>query len=188
MLDRRHVVATLLEARGDAAVVCGLGSPTYDVATVSASDRNYYLWGAMGAAAMVGLGLALALPELHVIVVTGDGELLMALGALATIAAKQPKNLSILVLDNEHYGETGMQQSHTGFGVDLAAVAQACGIEDARTVRSEDELQAARATFHKQGAPNLIAAKVDPATASRIAPPKDGVENMLTFRAALGVS
>ena len=92
MLKRRHVVNELLKQRGDAAVVCGLGSSTYDVAAISPSARNYYLWGAMGGAAMMGLGLALARPELHVIVVTGDGEALMGMGALATIGSIKPSN------------------------------------------------------------------------------------------------
>ena len=108
MLNRRALVAKLLEGRGDALVVTGLGSATYDAAAAGDHPLNFYLWGAMGSAAMIGLGLALAQPERRVVVLTGDGELLMALGALATIAAERPPNLALLVLDNEAFGEHKM--------------------------------------------------------------------------------
>ena len=126
-MDRRAAVARLVAARNDALIVTGLGSPSYDVHAAGDDDRNYYLWGAMGGAALVGLGLAIAQPDRRVIVITGDGEQLMALGGLATIAVAKPANLDVFVLDNEHYGETGMQQSHTAMGIDLAAVAATCG-------------------------------------------------------------
>src|SRR5579862_6813274 len=105
MLERRKLVKDLLADRGDLMVVCGLGSPTYDVAAAGDHPLNLYLWGAMGGAAMIGLGLALARPDRRVAVLTGDGEALMGLGSLATIGVKQPANLAIVVLDNQHYGE-----------------------------------------------------------------------------------
>jgi len=188
MLDRRHVVGELLKDRGNAVVVTGLGSPTYDVAAVSPSARNYYLWGAMGGAVMMGLGVALARPEIHVIVVTGDGEALMGMGALATVATKNPANLTVVVLDNEHYGETGMQPSHLGLGVDLCGVAAACGIANARTVKSEDELQIACQDFHEVGEPKFVQVKVDPDSPPRVMPTRDAVENKITLRAALGIT
>src|SRR6202049_4226973 len=113
MLDRRDFVRQLLIDRGDLLVVSGLGSATYDVAAAGDHPLNFYLWGAMGGAAMIGLGLALAQPERRVAVLTGDGDMLMGLGRLATLGVKQPKNLAIGVLDNAHYGETGMQPSAT---------------------------------------------------------------------------
>src|SRR5579862_5648318 len=121
-LDRRAAMAVLLDRRGDMLLVTGLGSTTYDAASVGDDDQNFYLWGAMGAAAMVGLGLAIARPERPVLVVTGDGEMLMGVGALATIGVERPANLAIAVFDNGHYGETGMQASHTLAGVDLVGV------------------------------------------------------------------
>src|SRR5688572_21323681 len=133
-LERRDAVAALLANRGDALVVTGLGSPTWDVAATSESPLNFYLWGAMGGAAMIGLGLALAQPSRRVIVITGDGELLMGLGSLATIGVAQPKNLAVIVIDNEHYGETGMQPTHTRYGVDIPAMARAAGFKSAGTV------------------------------------------------------
>src|SRR5690242_3447984 len=123
-LDRRQVVADLLDRLPDVLVVTGLGSPTYDVCAAGTRPTNFYLWGAMGGAVPVGLGLALAQPERSVLVVTGDGEQLMGLGSLATVAASAPANLTVVVLDNGHFGETGMQASHTSRGTDLVAVAR----------------------------------------------------------------
>src|SRR5262245_39259848 len=126
-LDRREAVARLLSHRRKLLVVTGLGSASYDVMAAGDHDQNYYLWAAMGSAAMVGLGVAASKPEFAVLVLTGDGEMLMGLGSLATIALRRPSNLTIAVLDNGHYGETGMQLSHTGRGIKLADVARACG-------------------------------------------------------------
>ena len=184
-LDRREVVAAFLADRGDAAVVCGLGSPTWDVAAVDPNDRNFYSWGAMGGAVSMGLGLALAQPDLHVIVITGDGEAMMGVGSFATVAAKQPKNLSILILDNEHYGETGMQAAHTGMGADLAMMAMGAGLRNASTIRSADELGSALQSFHQTTGPKLIVAKIDPGAPPRVMPTRDAVENKLTFRRAI---
>ena len=140
-LNRRDVVAALLKERGDALVITGLGSPTYDVHAAGDRDDNYYLWGAMGGAALIGLGLALAQPSRRVLVITGDGEQLMAVGGLATITVARPRNLSIVVIDNQHYGETGMQTSHTGKGIDLAKIAEASGFAHAGTVAAMAEVE-----------------------------------------------
>src|SRR5215831_19170364 len=141
MLDRREFVRELLLDRKDLLVVSGLGSPTYDVAACGDHPLNFYLWGAMGGAAMIGLGLALAQPALRVLVLTGDGEMLMGMGSLATIAAAGAANLAIAVLDNARYGETGSQLSHTGLTTDLAAVAAACGWPATATAREMDEVE-----------------------------------------------
>jgi thiamine pyrophosphate-dependent acetolactate synthase large subunit-like protein len=141
MLDRRVVMDHLLKGRGDALIVTGLGSTCYDAGTAD-HPNTFYLWGGMGAAAMMGLGLALAQPTRRVVVITGDGEMLMGLGAFATIGAKAPKNLSIVVIDNEHYSETGMQPTHTHRGVDLAGVAKSCNFPSSETVFTEQELVA----------------------------------------------
>ena len=105
-LQRRKVVTKILAARKDELVVTGLGAPTWDVASVSEHQNNFYLWGGMGGAVSTGLGLALAQPERRVLVVTGDGEMLMGLGSLATVSVQKPKNFAVIVLDNECYGET----------------------------------------------------------------------------------
>jgi pyruvate/2-oxoacid:ferredoxin oxidoreductase beta subunit len=125
LLDRRSVVASLLAERKDAIVVGGLGASTYDIAAAGDHDRNLYLWGAMGGAVMIGLGLALAQPGLPVVVITGDGEMLMGMGSLATVGLQKPGNLTIVVLDNEVYGETGGQASHTAGTADLVGIAPA---------------------------------------------------------------
>src|ERR1700693_6148678 len=109
-LDRRKAVAQILAQRGDALVVAGLGAPCWDITAAGDSSLNFYTWGGMGSAAMIGLGLALAQPRRRVLVITGDGEMLMGLGSLATIAVQRPANFAIVVLDNERYGETGMQK------------------------------------------------------------------------------
>src|SRR6185295_14568952 len=114
---------------------------TWDLAAAGDDDRNFYLWGAMGGAVMIGLGLALAKPKLKVAVITGDGEMLMGLGSLATVGVQRPQNLSIVVFDNGLYGETGMQASHTQSGVDLVAVARGCGIEPVLDIGDEAGLQ-----------------------------------------------
>ena len=113
-IERRQAVRRILANRGETLVVCGLGSSTYDVFAAGDDDRNFYLWGAMGGAVMIGLGLAIAQPDKPVMVITGDGEALMGLGALASVATQKPDNMTIIVLDNAHFGETGMQPSHTG--------------------------------------------------------------------------
>src|SRR6185437_9029518 len=102
--DRRQLVSRLLADRGDLLVVASIGSPTYDVAACGDHPLNFYIWSGLGSTPTAGLGLALARPDRRVAVVTGDGDVLMALGSLATIGVKQPKNLSIVVLDNAHYG------------------------------------------------------------------------------------
>ena len=134
-LNRREALRTLLRDRERLIVVAGLGSAAYDLAACGDEPLDFPLWGAMGGAAMMGLGLALAQPERTVVVVTGDGEMLMGLGSLATIAAQRPANLRIVVMDNERFGETGQQATHTAMGADLAAVAAGCGFAHVRTVR-----------------------------------------------------
>ncbi len=144
-LDRRVAVKQLLDSLDDdVLIVAGLAGAKGDVtAAVGDDPRVFGFGGAMGAAASMGLGLALAQPDRRVLVVTGDGELLMNVGTLATIAIANPPNLGIICVDNEHYGETGFQRSHTGLGTDLAVMAQGGGIGAVRTVREMDELDEA---------------------------------------------
>ena len=188
MLQRRYVVAELLKDRADAVVVTGLGSPTYDVAEVSPSERNYYLWGAMGGAASMGLGLAQARPSNRVAVITGDGEMLMGLGSLATIGAKQPENLAILVIDNEAFGETGGQASHTGLTTNLAAVALACGFRKVLTARKHEELAEIRQLMLEEKGPVLAVLKTRAGELPRVLPERDGHAIRLKFKQALAGS
>jgi thiamine pyrophosphate-dependent acetolactate synthase large subunit-like protein len=185
-LDRRAVVAELVAGVPDALVVSGLGSASYDVFAAGDRDENFYLWGAMGAAVPLGLGLALAQPQRSVVVVTGDGEMLMGLGSLATVGARHPRNLTVVVLDNGHFGETGMQQSHTSQGVDLAAVARGCGIEDACRL---NELRQVRKLIDRTDArcgPTFVQVLITTDEPPRVLPPRDGVFVKNRFRAALG--
>jgi thiamine pyrophosphate-dependent acetolactate synthase large subunit-like protein len=187
-LDRRAAVAALLEDRGKLLVVSGLGSPTYDVHAAGDSDANFYLWGAMGSAALIGLGLAQARPDRSVLAITGDGEQLMGLGGLATIAVARPKNLSIVVVDNGHFGETGMQRSHTGCGLDLAAVASACGFAETGVAADPVAVEALRETLHRPAeGPRLFVLKVEAENPPRSLPPRDAVFLKNRFRAHLGL-
>jgi thiamine pyrophosphate-dependent acetolactate synthase large subunit-like protein len=174
MLDRRDFVRRLLIDRGSLLVVSGLGSATYDVAAAGDHPLNFYLWGAMGGTAMIGLGLALAQPSRRVAVLTGDGDMLMGIGSLATIGVKQPSNLTIVVLDNAHYGETGMQPSHTNSGIDLVAMALACRFKHARTVSRIEEAAEVRTLLHEGDGPILVNAKISAEDVPRVLPLRDG--------------
>jgi thiamine pyrophosphate-dependent acetolactate synthase large subunit-like protein len=184
-LDRRKVAAEILKQRGDALVVTGLGAPTWDAAAAGDNPLNFYTWGGMGGAAMIGLGLALAQPKRRVLVITGDGELLMGLGSLATIGVQQPRNLAVIVLDNEHYGETGMQQTHTRFGVDLAGVAKAAGLRACGTVYGAAQLKTWIPRLYKQPGPLFVDIKVTTAPAPLVPPVRDGPTLRNRFREAL---
>jgi len=186
MLERRQFVGRLLADRGDLLVVTGLGSPTWDVAATGDHPLNFYLWGAMGGAAMIGLGLALAQPDRAVAVITGDGEALMGLGSLATIGVKQPRNLSIVVLDNAHYGETGMQPSHTKAGVDLIAIAKACRFRQAELITEMKAAGEMRALLHGLQGPTFIQAAVKADDLPRVLPIRDGHSIKQRFTQALG--
>lgn len=185
-LDRREVMTDLLSRRGDALVVSGLGSPSYDVHKVGDHDLNYYLWGAMGAAALVGLGLAQAQPDRPVLVVTGDGEQLMGVGGLVTIAVARPANLTVVVLDNGHFGETGMQRSHTGAGVELADVARAAGFEETGVLTSMAQVRQLDVTATGRG-PRLFSVKVKAENLPRSMPSRDAVFIKNRLRRALGL-
>ena len=184
-LQRRAVVRQLLHERGDLIVVAGLGATAWDLAAAGQHPLDFPLWGAMGGAGMVGLGLALAQPERTVLVLTGDGELLMGLGSLATIAVQRPSNLRIVVLDNQRYGETGRQPTHTADGVDLAAVALGCGFPHARTVRTPDEIEGLRTDIHQRDHLFLAVVKVAPTDDPKVLPPRDGPYLKHRLRAAL---
>jgi thiamine pyrophosphate-dependent acetolactate synthase large subunit-like protein len=190
-LDRRAAVAALLKGRKNTLVVSGLGSPTYDLHSVGDHDGNFYLWGAMGGAAMIGLGLALAQPDKRVAVITGDGEMLMGMGALATIGIQQPPNLAVIVFDNGVYGETGMQPSHTQGrdigGVDLLRVAAGCGIGLCLDVHDEAGLADLAGCLKHLNGTLFARVLIEPVDPPRVLPERDGVVLKRRFRAALGV-
>lgn len=186
-MDRRVAVKKLLDARDGALVVTGLGSPSYDVHAAGDRNDNYYLWGAMGGAALIGLGLAQAQPQKRVMVITGDGEQLMAFGSLATIAVARPRNLDLIVLDNQHFGETGMQSSHTGKGIGLDKVAAACGFSKTAELRSLEEVDTLCEELRRPAeGPRLFVLKITAENLPRSLPPRDAVEVKNRFRAHLG--
>jgi thiamine pyrophosphate-dependent acetolactate synthase large subunit-like protein len=185
-LDRRAAIRILLENRGDLLLVTGLGSTTWDAASVADDERNFYLWGAMGAAAMVGLGLAIARPDRRVLVVTGDGEMLMGLGSLATIGVQCPPNLAIAVFDNGHYGETGMQVSHTAETVDLIGVAQACGFSETFDITDELGVRDFSARIRDTATTIFARIAISAEEPPRVLPPRDGVLLKNRFRRAIG--
>ncbi len=184
-LRRREVVARLLEDRGELLVVGGLGAPSWDLTAAGDHPLTFPLWGAMGGAAMIGLGLALARPERRVLVVTGDGEMLMGLGALASIAMQQPANLAVVVLDNERYGETGMQATHTAGATNLSAVAAGAGIPVVEDIYEAGQLEAALPRIRSEPGPVFFTIKVRAEDLPLVLPPKDGVLLKQRFRAAL---
>lgn len=187
-IDRREFVSALVGTLGDQAlVVTGLGSPTYDVHAAGDRDRTFYLWGAMGGAVPLGLGLALARPDLPVVVVTGDGEMLMGVGSLATVSAQSPANLTVVVLDNGHFGETGMQPSHTSRGTDLVAVALGFGL-DAVAVTDVADAPEVAARALAGGGPLLVGVPIATGEPPRSMPGRDGAAAATRFRSALGLA
>ncbi len=184
-LDRREVAAEILKHRGDALVVAGLGAPCWDTAAAGDNPLNFYTWGGMGGTAMIGLGLALAQPKRRVLVITGDGDMLMGLGSLATIGVQQPRNLAIIVEDNEHYGETGMQQTHTRFGVDLASMAKAAGFRASGTIYGAAQLKTWIPRLYRQPGPVFATIKVTTKPAPMVLPVRDGPTLRNRFREAL---
>ncbi|MDH3318998.1 MAG: thiamine pyrophosphate-dependent enzyme [Betaproteobacteria bacterium] len=184
-LLRRDVVKALLAERGELLVVAGLGSTAWDCTAAGDSPLTFPMWGAMGCAAMMGLGLALAQPRRRVLVLTGDGEMLMGLGSLATIGVQKPQNLMVAVIDNERYGETGMQATHTAHGVNLAAMARAAGFASGVLVRDMAGVAALRHSLQQGAGPHFAQIKVAAEKVPLVLPPRDGALLKNRFRQAL---
>ncbi|NQU70948.1 MAG: aldehyde dehydrogenase [Rhodospirillales bacterium] len=184
-LGRRDVVSRILADREDALVITGLGSATWDTAAAGDNPLNFYLWGGMGGAAVMGLGLALAQPDRRVLVITGDGEMMMGLGALATIAVAAPSNFAVMVIDNERYGETGMQEGHTGAGVDLGGMAAAAGWPKTTIAWTEEEVNALAPILFKEPGPIFATVKVNRDPVPLVLPARDGTALRARFREAL---
>ena len=181
-LDRRKVVAKILKQRDDLLLVTGLGAPTWDAASVEDNPNNFYLWGGMGGAVLTGLGLALAQPKRRVLVITGDGEMLMGVGGLATVAVQKPSNFAICIIDNQRYGETGMQKTHTEHGADLAKMASGAGFQITSTVYTAKELSEAINILYTASGPVFVDIKVTGVSQPMILPPRDGPTLKHRFR------
>lgn len=178
-MNRLEATRVVVALAGDAPIVASLGHPAYDLFAAGDRPQNFYTWGSMGMASSIGLGIALARPQGRVLVLDGDGSLLMNLGSLATIGLLRPSNLVVVVMDNEEYATTGGQKTPTAHGANLEAAASALGIAQSTTARTEDEL---RAALH--GA-RFIVAKVQE-SAPTAKPPLDCVFIKQRFMAAIG--
>lgn len=185
-LDRCDAVPKLVGNPQDFLIIAGLAGTAKDTASLCEPHGNYFACaGVMGGATAMGLGLALAQPTRRVLVMTGDGELLMNVGSLATVAILQPPNLAIVCVDNGHYGETGYQKSHTSLGVDLAAIAAGAGIPAVRTVTQESEIAEAAALIRQMDAPSFVVLKVQPTDPPKIRRSMDAAWSKHRFRDAL---
>ena len=186
-IDRRDFVRRLVGAAPNALYVASLGNPVYDLAAAGDSPRNFYLWGAMGGAAAMALGLALAQPTRRVIALAGDGEILMALGSLATIAAQRPKNLALCVLDNEAFAETGRQSGLTGRGADLVGIAKAAGFAMSDAIAEEAAIDLGIERLSINEGPVCVIVKLALSEPPKVLPLRDGVLQTARFRAHLGL-
>ena len=186
ILDRIDAVPAIIGDHNDFLIVTGLAGASKDLAHLTNDgDHLFTMAGAMGAACAMGLGLALAQPTRKVLVVTGDGELLMNMGSLATIATLNPPNLSILCVDNGHYGETGYQKSHTSLGVDLDVIAQGSGIKTTRTVQAEDEIAEGARILRESNGSSFVLLRVKPTDGPKIKRNMNANECRSRFRHAL---
>lgn len=187
-IQRRAFVKELLAQRDGALVIPGLGSATWDCFAAGDSPEYLYSWGGMGLALSTALGLALARPDKRVLCLTGDGELMMGIGSLAVVADQAPKNLAILVLDNEHFGETGRQTGLSGQKTDLPAVAKGFGIANTFVATAHEDLPAlVKLLFHTDG-PSLAVAKIALSEDPWALPEKDGAAIARRFQVAIGVA
>jgi thiamine pyrophosphate-dependent acetolactate synthase large subunit-like protein len=186
LIRRRELISALLARREGALVVPGLGSPTWDCFAAGDSPDYLYSWGGMGLAVPTALGVALARPGRRVLCLTGDGEMMMGIGSLAVVAAQAPANLGILVLDNEHFGETGRQPGLTGARTDLGALARGAGIASTLDVTGMDQLDALANLIFRAPGPTFAVAKIALTDEPWALPEKDGAVIARRFRAAAG--
>ena len=184
-LNRRLVISELLKERENSLIVNGLGGTCWDVASLGDNDLNFYVWGGMGNACMIGLGLALSQPDKKVIVITGDGEMLMGIGSLATIALKQPKNLSIVVFDNELYGETGNQKTHTAYCTNLSKIAIGSGIINSSIILTQEDLLSLSLEIHQIKNLSFSVIKINQDQEEIVLPIREGAFIISRFRRAL---
>jgi thiamine pyrophosphate-dependent acetolactate synthase large subunit-like protein len=186
VLDRCEAVPALIGKPDDFLIITGLAGTARDIAALTHDSAQIYtMAGAMGGAVMIGLGLALARPDKRVLVATGDGEILMNIGALATVAIMNPANFSILVVDNGHYGETGWQKSHTSLGVDLEKIAIGSGIQRTRTISAEADLAEGARLLREGNGAAFVVLRVAPAEPPAYKRNFDPAACRNRFRAAL---
>jgi thiamine pyrophosphate-dependent acetolactate synthase large subunit-like protein len=160
-IDRRLLLGRLFAAPDDYLYVSGLAGSARDLAALTNDGPALFaLGGVMGAASMIGLGMALAAPARKIAVVTGDGELQMNVGSLITIASAAPDNLTIICVDNECHGETGNQVGHTGRRTDLGTLARGAGLASVMMIAREQEIPVAAKFIEEAPGPRLVLVKV----------------------------
>lgn len=184
-IQRRPFVADLLKLRGNALVVPGLGSPTWDIFAAGDSADYLYSWGGMGLAIPTALGIALAQPGRRVLAITGDGEMMMGIGSLAVVADQAPKNLGILVLDNERFSETGKQRGLTSVKTDMCAVARGFGIGQTMFVTEQGKTPELADFLFKTSGPTFAVAKIAITEDPWRLPEKDGATIARRFMGAI---
>ena len=184
-LNRRYVISELLKQREDTLVVNGLGGTCWDIASFGHYVFIFYVWGGLRFACLIGLGLSFSKAKKKVIVITGDGEMLMGIGSLATIALKQPKNLSIVVFDNELYGETGSQKTHTAYSTNLSKIAIGSGIINSSIITTKEDLLLLCSKIHQIKNLSFSVIKINQEQEEIVLPIREGAYIKSRFRKAL---
>ena len=184
-MTRLEATRLLVAQLADDIVVASLGHPAYDLFAAGDRAEHFYTWGSMGLASSIGLGLAFAKPDRRIIVLDGDGSLLMNLGSLATIGWTRPANLVLIVWDNGLYGTTGGQPTATADGADLEMAAKAMGFAATKTVHTAEDMNGVLARTRVEPGPWAIVAKVSESVPA-VKPPLDCVSIKQRFMAAIG--
>lgn len=128
-MARREAIVDIMDKIDDEIVVCNIGFPSRELYDIDDRDKNFYMIGSMGLASSIGFGLALARPDKDVVVIDGDGSLLMNMGSLVTVFANNPRNLTWIVIDNGAYGSTGNQDTYAQV-IDLCEIAKSVGFKN----------------------------------------------------------
>jgi thiamine pyrophosphate-dependent acetolactate synthase large subunit-like protein len=184
-LDRRDLLSGLFPTPEDYLIVSGLAGSARDAAALTTDgDTLFTMAGTMGAAVSMGLGVALGAPDSRVAVITGDGEILMNVGALATVASMAPANLTIVCIDNGCHGETGGQPGHTARGTDLAVIAEGAGLPSTMTVANAEQVAEGAKFLIEAPAPRFLLARVTDGPPAAYKRDMDAAACRLRFRNA----
>ena len=186
MLNRLQATRYIVQQLTDEPVIASLGNPKFDLFTAQDRPQNFYMWNSMGMASSMGLGLAMARPQQKVIILDGDGALLMNLNSLPTAAARAPRNLIHVIWDNRQFELTGGQPTHTAFGTDLAKLAQGAGFAQVETVETQEAFAGVFSRALREPGPWIIVAIIDAERATG-RPPKSPTYIKHRFMESLGV-
>ncbi len=184
-IERRELLPALFDSPDEALFISGLAGAAKDTAAFTDDGANLFtMAGTMGAAVPMGLGVALNAPDRDVVVVTGDGELLMGIGSLITVASMAPANLSIVCIDNLQHGETGGQTGHTSRATDLEAIAKGSGLPSTMTISNPDQMKDGAAFLKTASGPRFLLARVLPTAPAVYKRNFDPAECRVRFRDA----